>query len=142
MNIWQVQKINLKEKCKIALEKQFNENTSEKDISKMKVSFSSNSIIVEFWGSDDFGGKTLIVKWEAILDTSFNNQETIKWAKPYENDEDERHIFCFDYIFHKFSFKLYKIQDTFVLFFQNYLMHPSQISSSNLDCYQLIRHEL
>lgn len=87
MNIWQVQKINLKEKCKIALEKQFNENTSEKDISKMKVSFSSNSIIVEFWGSDDFGGKTLIVKWEAILDTSFNNQETIKWAKPYENDE-------------------------------------------------------
>ena len=71
----------------MAFEKQFNENTSEKSLSKMKVSFSSNSIIVEFWGSDDFGGKTLIVKWEAILDTSFNNQETIKWAKPYENYE-------------------------------------------------------
>lgn len=64
-----------------------NKNTSEKDISKMKVSFSSNSIIVEFLDSDAFGGKTLIVKWEAILDTSFNNQETIKWAKPHEDEK-------------------------------------------------------
>lgn len=64
-----------------------NENTFEKSISKMKVSFSYNSIIVEFLSSDAFGGRTLIVKWEAILDTSFNNQETIKWAKPYEDEK-------------------------------------------------------
>lgn len=71
----------------MASKKQSNENTFDKNISEMKVLFASNSIIIELRGSDAFDGRTLIVKWEAILDDSFNKQETIKWAKPYENEE-------------------------------------------------------
>jgi hypothetical protein len=63
-------------------QEQKNENQLE-----FKVSFASDSIIVELLEFTPFPGRTVLVKWGALSDSSFENQELMRWGKPYETEK-------------------------------------------------------
>jgi hypothetical protein len=54
---------------------------------KFKISFANDSIILELLEFSSFSSRTIIIKWNALSDTYYENQESIRWGKPYENEK-------------------------------------------------------
>lgn len=63
------------------------ENTN----SKVKVLFSSDTLIIEFLKDQYFEGRKLGIKGEALSCGFDAYPSTMKWAKPYENEEIDEH---------------------------------------------------
>jgi hypothetical protein len=57
---------------------------------KIKVLFGRSLIVVELLEHNSFSGRTVIIKWGALFDTSFENDELMVWAKPYENEKMDK----------------------------------------------------
>jgi hypothetical protein len=58
----------------------------EKQI-ELKVSFASDSVIVELLKYVPFSGRTVLIKWDALFDCSFENQELMRWGKPFQSEK-------------------------------------------------------
>jgi hypothetical protein len=53
---------------------------------ELKVNFASDSMIVELLEYVPFSGRTVLIKWDALFDRSFDNQELMRWGKPFQSE--------------------------------------------------------
>jgi hypothetical protein len=54
---------------------------------ELKVSFAPDSVVVELLDYVPFTGRTALIKWDALFDRSFDNQELMRWGKPFQTEK-------------------------------------------------------